>query len=132
MSWFYELFGGGDNITDTDCQTWLSNKTKNPKTGRTIGPTASGRGVYHDYERACLERGYVAEQPNPVAQPPKLTHDDKPIIRTNAGRKSPAMSATSVAVGTKHIGQDGQMYIVRLRSNSSQYWQPCSQKTANC
>lgn len=53
-------------------------------------------------------------------------------IRNITGRSATNISATSVEVGTKMAGQDGQMYIVKLRSNGTQYWQPCSQKTANC
>jgi len=37
-------------------------------------------------------------------------------------RPSPTKSATSVKVGTKEIGNDGNEYIVALRTNGSQYW----------
>jgi hypothetical protein len=46
-------------------------------------------------------------------------------------RKSPAISATLLSVGTEKQGSDG-LYIVRLRTNGSQYWARCANKGSNC
>lgn len=133
MDWLYNMFGGGDNFTEADCQKWLaSGKTVNPHSGRKIGPTQSGKGPYHDLERLCLEQGYTPSKAVLKKQTaPKLNEEGEPIIRSVIGRKSPAASATSFPIGTKMTGLDGQLYIIKARANG-QYWQPCSQKTANC
>lgn len=134
MDWLYEMFGGADEFNESDCKRWLdSGKTLNPKTGRKIGPTQSGKGPYHELEKLCLAQGYVPSKPTLAKETEKikLTQVGEPIIRKVAGRKSPAISATSVPIGTKMVGQDGELYIIKARANG-QYWQPCSQKTANC
>jgi hypothetical protein len=131
----YKMVGGAD-FTPEECQQWLADNFTNPRTGRKIGPTKTGRGVYHDLQQACmdLQSGYKLQTPAPVTPSPlKRTESGGEIQRSTAtGRKGPSASATSVPVGTQRVGNDGQMYIVKLRSNGSQYWQPCSQKTANC
>lgn len=131
MDWFYNLIGGGDEFTEADCKKWLdSGKTLNPRTNRKIGPTQNGKGPYHDLENLCLEKGFTRSVPIIKEDTPlRLTKEGTPILRNI--RKSPAISATSVPIGTKMEGQDGTMYIVKARSNG-QYWQPCIQKTANC
>jgi len=133
MDWLFTMFGGGD-FSQSDCKVWLdSGKTLNPKTNRKIGPTQSGKGPYHELEKLCLEQGYTASKPVIAKETARIRVDQEgePIIRKVAGRGAPAISATSVPIGTKKMGQDGNMYIIKARANG-QYWQPCSQKTANC
>jgi hypothetical protein len=147
----HDQYGGAD-FTEAECRQWLADNFTNPKTGRKIGPTKSGTGAYYDLQKACLiyaprsPRGsssslsssstsssyFLQEAPPIHAQALKKTVVGDEIIRTTGGRKSPSVSATSLPVGTKRAGNDGQMYIIKLRANSTQYWQPCSQKTANC
>lgn len=152
-----DQFGGAD-YSEAECRQWLADNFTNPKTGRKIGPTKSGSGVYYDLQRSCLGYAstasastsssstvpstvsvsrttsvYKMQTPKPVvAHSPRLTNAGEEIVRTTAGRKGPSVSATSLPVGTQRMGNDNQMYIVKLRANSTQYWQPCSQSTANC
>jgi hypothetical protein len=37
-------------------------------------------------------------------------------------RPSPAISATRMSIGTRARGNDGQVYVVKLRSNGTQFW----------
>lgn len=83
---------------------------------------------------------------NPAAKNPKPEKHNKKqlqgVVSNNGGkatgpaksypRKSPAQHASQTPIGTKMVGQDGKMYIIKLRKNGSHYWQPCAQKTANC
>lgn len=148
-----DQFGGAD-YSEAECRQWLADNFTNPKTGRKIGPTKSGSGVYYDLQRSCLGYAstastsssstvpvsvsrttsvYKMQTPPPVvAHSPRRTNAGEEIVRTTAGRKGPSVSATSLPVGTQRMGNDNQMYIVKLRANSTQYWQPCSQSTANC
>lgn len=135
MEWFYNLIGGGDTYTEAECRAWLANKNVNPRTGRAVGPTKSGKGPFYDLHAACEEKGLTTpgkSTQDPSPRPIKTTEEGEAIVRTTAGRKSPSVSATSVPVGTKMIGNDGENYIVKMRANGTQYWQPCAQKTANC
>jgi hypothetical protein len=158
---------GGNDFTEAECKQWLADNFTNPKTGRKIGPTKSGSGVYYDLQKACLgtykPSSFVEEEDD--IQKAETKHLERllesarrrgdaiaqlqlqqilssnsednqaqktEIIRNDVGRKSPAISATSLPVGTKRTGGDGRLYIVKLRANSTQYWQPCAQSTANC
>jgi hypothetical protein len=135
MSWFYNMFGGDPTYTEAECRAWLANKNINPRSGRVIGPTKTGKGPFYDLHAACEEKGIAAPgkaTTTPAPKPIKTTSAGEKIIRTTVGRKAPNVSATSVEVGTKMMGNDGLQYIVKMRANGTQYWQPCAQKTANC
>ncbi len=109
----------------------------NPITGRQIkinGPT------YNE----LINSGIIAKNitpkipsPSKMPSPPKIPSPSKtkkiPSIPTlgKAGRKSPAISATKLPVGTEQEGLDG-LYIIRLRANGSQYWAKCANKGSNC
>lgn len=49
-----------------------------------------------------------------------------------SSRKAPTVHAADTPVGTEMIGNDGQRYIVALRSNGTHYWKPCSNRGAGC
>ena len=83
-------------------------------------------------KKKCSEA--VAKITAPPSAKPATSPSAKPAPAKSAqtGRKSPAISATILPIGTEQIGLDGEWYIIKQRENKSQYWAKCSIKTVNC